>query len=349
MDIYEQLRMILDSHPSTAPEGDAIHEILRLLFTPEEAAVAVCMSFKPKSPADLARSAGIDETAATLHLESMADKGVIFSKNQSGKKRYGLVPLIPGVFEFPFMKGGGTPMHDRLAKLWEAYHAESLGASFAGNPTPMMRVVAVEKSVTPEQQFHPYDEVRRLIENAGYVALTRCACRISVAQCDKPKEVCLIFDGVGEFLVERGFARQISKAEGIRVLDQAEEAGLVHTSNNSADKASVICNCCPCCCVFLRAITAHGMEHVVASSRYRATIDGALCARCGTCVGRCPLHSITIGEQCACVDEQRCLGCGLCATACPAGAIRLVPVDNISPVPHRVSGFETLLAPGQRP
>ena len=101
-------------------------------------------------------------------------KALFFQKNKDGKKFYGLVPLIPGVFEFPFMKGGGSPMHERLARLWEAYHAESLGASFAGNPTPMMRVVAVEKSVTPEHQVHPYDEVRRLIENAGYIALTKC-------------------------------------------------------------------------------------------------------------------------------------------------------------------------------
>ena len=65
-----------------------------------------------------------------------------------------------------------------------------------------------------------------------------CACRVSVAKCDKPKEVCLIFGETGEFLVERGFARQISKEEGMKVLDLAEEAGLVHTSNNSADRAT---------------------------------------------------------------------------------------------------------------
>ena len=34
MDSYEQLREILDAHPSTAPQGEAIHEILRILFTP---------------------------------------------------------------------------------------------------------------------------------------------------------------------------------------------------------------------------------------------------------------------------------------------------------------------------
>ncbi len=334
MDIYEQLREILDAHPSTAPKGEAIHEILRILFTPEEAAIAVSMSFKPKSPAVLGRSAGVDENKAALLLESMADKGVIFSKNKDGKKLYGLVPLIPGVFEFPFMKGGGTPMHERLARLWEAYHTESLGASFAGNPTPMMRVVAVEKSVTPEHQVHPYDEVRRLIENAGYIALTKCACRISVAKCDKPKEVCLIFEGVGEFLVERGFARHISREEGIRVLDQAEEAGLVHTSNNSADRASVICNCCPCCCTILRARTQLDHPHAFEPSRFAAFVKRDDCVGCGLCAEeRCPMQAVEILEDVSFVHEEKCIGCGLCVSTCPSGAMGLMERKQVPAIP----------------
>jgi len=334
MNTYDQLREILDSHPSTAPKGDAINEILRILFTPEEAAVAVKMSFKPKSPASLAQAAGVDENEAAKLLESMADKGIIFSKNKDGKNSYGLVPLIPGVFEFPFMKGGGSPMHDRLARLWEAYHHESLGASFAGNPTPMMRVVAVEKSVTPQDQIHPYEEVRHLIDNSEYVALTKCACRVSVAKCDKPKEVCLIFDGVGEFLVERGFARQITKEEGIKVLDQAEAAGLVHTSNNSADKASVICNCCPCCCTILRGRTQLNHPHAFESSRFAARVESDDCVACGLCADeRCPMQAIEIGEDAAFVQEEKCIGCGLCVSTCPSGAMRLIARAQIPAVP----------------
>lgn len=334
MNTYEQLREILDSHPSTAPKGDAIDEILRMLFTPEEAAIAVKMNFKPKSPTNLAQATGVTENETEGRLESMANKGVIFSKNKDGKKLYGLVPLIPGVFEFPFMKGGGSPMHDRLAGLWEAYHHESLGASFAGNPTPMMRVVAVEKSVTPQDQIHPHEEVKHLIENSNYIALTKCACRVSVAKCDKPKEVCLIFDGVGEFLVERGFARKISKEEGIKVLDQAEAAGLVHTSNNSADKASVICNCCPCCCTILRGRTQLNHPHAFEPSRFAALVNSGDCVACGVCADeRCPMQAIEVGEDVAFVHEEKCIGCGLCVSTCAAGAMGLIERKQIPPVP----------------
>lgn len=337
MNFYEQLREILDSHPSTAPKADAIDEILRILFAPEEAAIAVRMNFKPKSPASLSQAAGISESETEKLLESMANKGIIFSKHKDGKKGYGLVPLIPGVFEFPFMKGGGSPMHERLARLWETYHYESLGASFAGNPTPLMRVVAVEKSVTAQDQIHPYDEVKRLIENSNHVALTKCACRISVARCDKPKEVCLIFDGASEFLVERGFARQISKEEGIRVLDEAEAAGLVHTSNNSADKANVICNCCPCCCTILRAKTQLNHPHGFEPSRFAARVMIDSCIACGVCADkRCPMQAIEVGEDAAFVLEEKCIGCGLCVSTCSTGAMVLTERKQIPSVPATI-------------
>ena len=115
MDIYERLRKILDSHPTTAPKAKSIDEILRILFTPEEAALAVNMSYKTKSVSSIAKAAGLSESKVTQNLESMANKGIIHSRNKEGEKFYGLLPLIPGVFEFPFMKGGGTPMHEQAA------------------------------------------------------------------------------------------------------------------------------------------------------------------------------------------------------------------------------------------
>lgn len=56
MEIYERLREILDAHPSGAPKSKAFEEILRILFTQEEAAVAVQMSFKDKDLTDIAQA-----------------------------------------------------------------------------------------------------------------------------------------------------------------------------------------------------------------------------------------------------------------------------------------------------
>lgn len=342
MDSYDQLRDILDSHPSTAPSAKSIDEILRILFTPDEAAIAVKMSFKPKSTKTIAETTGVPENETEKRLESMADKGVIYSKNKDGKKIYGLVPLIPGVFEFPFMKGGGTPMHARLGQLWEEYHRDALGFSFAGNPTPLTRVIAVEKSIGSKDRVHPYEEVKNLIHNAKYVALTNCACRVSMSKCDKPKDVCLIFDGPAEFLVERGFAREISKQEGVNVLDQAERAGLVHTSNNSADRAGVICNCCSCCCTILRGRTQLKHSHAFEPSRFEARVNTDDCTACAICAEeRCPMKAIEIQDNAAVVHPAECIGCGLCVSGCPAEAIELVERKQVPLVPATTEEMAT--------
>jgi len=336
MNVYEELRSVLDSHPTTAPESPKILEILEILFTPDEASLAAKMSYKPWPIEKIAKTGAVTDNDAEKLLESMANKGIIFSKNKEGEKLYGLVPLIPGVFEFPFMKAKTveSPMYKRLAGLWEEYHHEALGASFSGNPTPLMRVIAVQKAIPAENRVHPYEEVKHFIGNASYIALADCACRISVGKCDKPKDVCLIFDGAGEFLVERGFARQITKEEGMDVLDRAEKAGLVHTSNNSADRAGMICNCCPCCCTVLRGRTQLKHPHAFEPSRFEAKIIIDECTGCGVCAEeRCPVNAIEIVDDLAVVNVAECIGCGLCVTGCPAEAIELVERKSPPAIP----------------
>ena len=61
MDNYEKFREILHRHPSGAPQSGAFDEILRILFTPEEVAVALGMVFVPRSVQEIARIVGVSE------------------------------------------------------------------------------------------------------------------------------------------------------------------------------------------------------------------------------------------------------------------------------------------------
>jgi Pyruvate/2-oxoacid:ferredoxin oxidoreductase delta subunit len=325
VDVYERLREILDAHPSGAPKSKAFDEILRFLFTPEEAEIAVHMSFAPKAIEDIAAAASIPADEAEYLLESMASKAVIFSREKDGKLSYGLLPTVPGLFEYPLMRGKGTPLHERLGKLWTKYRKEGLSESFAGQPTPAARVVPVGRAVDATLRVHPYEEVSNLIEKADYIALGRCACRVSVGACHAPTEVCFFFGGAARFLVERRYAREISREEAIRVLDSAEEAGLVHTSSNNADGASFICNCCPCCCIILTCRTRLNLAHGFAESGFHPEVDGNACTGCGVCADeRCPMRAVELKNNLAVVDINRCIGCGLCVSACPAKAMNLV-------------------------
>jgi Pyruvate/2-oxoacid:ferredoxin oxidoreductase delta subunit len=324
MDVYERLQEILDSHPSGAPKTAVFDEILRILFTPEEASIAIHMSFTPKPADKIAAAAGsrIENVAACL--ETMADKAVIFSREKDGKHLYGLVPTIPGLFEFPLMRGIKTETQKKLGKLWEQYHREGMGSSFAGQPTPLARVIPVRQAISDASRVHPYEEVARFIEQAGEIAVAECACRVSVQACKAPTDRCLIFDGPARFLIQRGYARRINREEALAILDCAEKEGLVHTSNNSADKAGFICNCCRCCCTILRGRTQLHEPHAFDSSNFMAQIDSDLCTACGSCLeDRCPMDAIKMQGDCAVIDPGRCIGCGLCVSVCPVEAIAL--------------------------
>ena len=324
MDKYEDLRRLLHAHPTGAPNSEYFDEILRILFTPEEVEVALGLGFVPRSIPSIARAAGISDEEAFARCESMANKGVIFSRDKGGEMGYALLPTIPGVFEFPFMRGGGTPMHERLGRLWQEYHRESLGREFAASQTPLARVIPIEEAVTPDVEVMPFEQLSQMLDTVQTFALAQCACRVSVGGCDKPRDMCLIFDRVAEFLADRGFAQRVTRAQAEDTLRRAEEAGLVHTANNSQDRLNFVCNCCPCCCTILRGLTELDLPNAVARSRWHAQADAALCLGCGVCEEeRCPVGAVQVRDGVAHVNEARCIGCGLCTTTCQSGAMGL--------------------------
>jgi len=334
MDLYEKLREILDVHPSGAPKSRAFDEILRILFTPEDVSLLIHMNFSPKPLTAIAGLAGVPVEEAGRKLEALAERALVFSRKKGEEVSYGLLPTVPGLFEFPFMRGVLTPELEKLGKLWDEYHHDGLCESFGGNPTPVARVVPVEKSLDVLLRVHPYEEVKNLIDGADFIAVGECACRVSTRRCDKPTDTCIFFKAPARFLVERKYARQVSSAEAHAVLDRSEKAGLVHTSSNSADKADFICNCCPCCCIILKGRTQMDLPHQFAPSGFRAKIDGDVCTGCGICSDeRCPMGAITISGDIAVLTEEKCVGCGLCVTGCPVEAITLARRETPPEIP----------------
>lgn len=352
MDRYEKLRQMLHQHPSGAPESAYFDEILRLLFTPEEVEVALGMGFRPRSIARIAALADVAPDKVSAHCESMANKGIVFAREKDGEMGYALLPTIPGVFEFPFMAGGGTPMHERLGKLWQAYHRDALGNEYASSQTPLTRVIPIEETIKPRIQVLPYEKLSQMLEQVETFALAQCACRVSVGACDHPRDVCLIFDQTGRFLIERQLARQVTRVQAQDALDRAEAAGLVHITDNSRDRPSFVCNCCPCCCTILRGLTELDNPNAFARSRWHAAVDADLCLGCGTCRDeRCPVNAVTVVASVATVDPERCIGCGLCATTCDEEAITLILRGHETPEPAETLadlGMRVVMEKGRR-
>jgi electron transport complex protein RnfB len=325
MDDYEQLRLMLHKHPAGAPRSATFTKILKFLFTPQEARVALGMGFVPRSPSRIAAQAGLSEAEVQLRCESMADKGIVYAREKDGQPGYALLPTIKGLFEFPLMKDADSAERRKLGELWQQYHTEAMGNEYAGSATPLTRVIPIEEAIVTEIEIYPYESLSKMLDRVETFALAQCACRSSIRGCEKPLDVCLIFDKTAEFLIARKIARRITREEAEEALARAEQAGLVHTVNNSREHLTLICNCCSCCCTVLRTLTQLGNPNAIAKSRWQALVDAELCTGCGICADeRCQIGAVVVNHHQAHVDPQRCIGCGLCATACPEGAIQLI-------------------------
>jgi Pyruvate/2-oxoacid:ferredoxin oxidoreductase delta subunit len=326
-EIYERLRSMLDTYVTGCPAASEIFEILALLFTPGEAELACGLAFAPRPAEEAAKRAGVGVAEAGEMLEAMAGRGVIFSSERDGVRSYALLPVMPGLFEFPLMRGERTELTEKLTPLWRSYMPLLIG-DLGSESTAIARVVPVQEEVESSPGVLTYEMIYELIDKARVVGIAHCACRESERRCDAPTEACMVFDGACDFLVERGFARYMTKDAMKDRLRELDGAGLVHQVNNSQEKLTLICNCCPCCCHLLRSITEFDNPRAIASSGFQPEVDVEICVGCATCADeRCPVGAIVVDEV-ASVDESRCIGCGLCVTGCPEKALALVRRDG---------------------
>lgn len=346
--IYEELRKHLDKHPTGAPEAPEILEILSGLFTPEEARVALGAPFFPKPVEVIARRAGVPDEEARQKLESLADKGVVYAREKEGKWGYALLPIMPGIFEFPYMKGIKDENLEHLAGLWHTY-LEKVARYMGEAAVPFARIIPIQEEVEGRAEILPYERVYDMIDVAKTVGLAHCACRVAEGNCDAPLEACMVFDDTCKYLVERGFARYISKDEMKRLLHEFDEIGLVHTVNNSQDKLQFVCNCCSCCCGFLRAVLEFDQPSWLASSGFVAVVNEEECTGCGDCEERCPMGAIEMHDELPVIDEARCIGCALCVTGCEFEAMGLERVKEVHRPPEtmRELGLRLLESKGK--
>jgi len=329
-DPYRELQQHLDALPVAFPatsSGVELH-ILRRLFTPEEAKVALALSAVPETAEKVCdRLPG--RTAAELEpiLDRLVEKGAIFGrKPRRAAKRYSLAPLAIGMYE-----GQVDKITKELQEDFEAYVREGFGAALLEPETKQMRTIPLHARFVPDRVVGRYYDARGMIAGGeGPFAARNCVCRqgreLLGAPCRQTsaRRVCIMIGGTARAAAESGEARAMTREETLALLDEAERDGLVLQPSNSQDPV-FLCLCCGCCCGVLRAAKQFPKPAEYLHANYQAAVDRERCIECDTCRTRCPMDALTSFDGATAVARDRCIGCGACVPTCPEGALRLVP------------------------
>ncbi|MGD0856555.1 MAG: 4Fe-4S dicluster domain-containing protein [Dehalococcoidia bacterium] len=315
-------------------------DIMEELFTEEEARLAAILPETPASADMLVDQAKLSQVELEKHLESMARKGTLFSIKIGDKRYYVLFPLVPGMMENQLLTGIVNDRTKKIAKLFAGYFVSlsKKGAAVENtfSKVPFARIIVVDQNIPDGRTIQPYDKLKSYIEKAKDIAVVTCHCRqmgeLLGDPCNKPKDVCMAVGPGAHYMAEYGLGKAISKEEAYRVLERAEEEGLVHSVSNTGKYIDFICNCCICHCETLKSLKKYGHRGAAALSSFISKVDADECIGCGDCTARCPMEALTMKEELAVVDEKRCIGCGLCIRSCPTGAIKMHNRES-APVP----------------
>ncbi len=344
---YRLLQEHLDKHPIGFPAAKSGADIrfLKSIFTPDEAKVALYLTYKPASLGEIikktAREFSAEQTISLL--ESMFEKGAIGWKEIDRVDHWYVMPLVIGMYEAQ----DGRPTREFLAAARAYMKTPAFGKSFLAVKPSQMRTIPINKSVPVGHNIATYDQIFSLVNaSPGPFVVLNCICREAMALKNKPcgktsrRETCMGFGDMGAMVLRRKHGREVSRAEALAILQQNQEDGLVLQPSNT-QQPEFVCSCCGCCCGMLsiHKLLPHPIDFW--TSDFYGEVAASLCKKCGTCLSRCQVNAITLTgpDGKAAVNLSRCIGCGLCIPTCPAKALQLRKKPAGMPVPKNEQDY----------
>ncbi len=338
-DIYVKLAKHLQKLVMGYPYTDEVLDLLREMFSPQEAEVALAIpnDLPPLQVCDvetIAERASLPEGVVKETLESLAMRNLIYAGTTSdGKQGYALLQVGYGMPQTFFWKGMQEDDHaKKMARLVLKYFTvPTTREVYGGVSTKTYKYAPASLTVdVPMQGVYPHEKIEGLLRGVTKVAVAHCPCRTSArilgrTDCDHSLEVCLKYDEMAEFVVSRGLAREISKDEARHILEESEKEGLVHMVDNVKGEIKHTCNCCGHYCWNVGIIRRRKVPRdILMASYFIRRTEEEECIGCGACEDICPVDAVRIVDDVAEVDTDWCIGCGVCAVVCPTEAISIV-------------------------
>lgn len=334
-DVYQKLRKHLDNLPGGYPATESGVElrILRRLFTPQEAELAIKLTVIPEPVTVVARRARQPLEQIAPILDDMAKKGLIFRYEYKGQVMYMAAQYVIGIWEYHVNDLDPELIADMNEYIPHLFKPEDW------KKAPQLRTIPVGRSLTPEHEVLPYEAAEELVRGQKKFLVAPCICRKEHEMigegCDKPQESCLVFGAGVDYYEANGLGRRIDLEETLAIIKQADKKGLVLQPTN-AKKIMNMCCCCGCCCQVLKTFKRHPKPAELVSSPFIAQADPETCKACGVCADRCQMDAITYDEdEKVVLNQDRCIGCGLCVSTCPTKSLIMVrkPEESQAPVP----------------
>jgi len=350
--IYRKLQQHLDKMPVGYPatESGIEIQILKHLFNPEQAEIALALGFYPEKVKKLHRKLkkfSLEELVQKLdemYFNGLINRGV---REENGKevKYYASAPLAIGMFEYQLNR-----LTPEFFKAVEEYFNQGFLDEFNRTKIPQIRTIPIEETVEYEQAIASYDDLKQVIENiGGPIAVANCICRTGTDLIDEPckktdlRESCFSFRTAAKVYIEKGLGREISKEEAIKILEKAQEDGLVLQPGNS-QRPMNICTCCGCCCGVLSHQNKLEEPAQFFATNFYAKVDPDECIGCGICEDRCNMDAVHVEDNIAVVNLARCIGCGACVPTCTSEAIKLYKKEkDIIPPKNTVATYLAIM------
>ena len=300
---YNSLAQRLNRFPQGAPPTELLFKILKVLFSEREAGLVSELPIKPFTDKKAAAIWKLNLSDARVILNDLADRGILLDYEEDGNTNYVLPPPMAGFFEFSMMRYRKDIDQKALAQLFYQYlnvEEDFIKDLFLNGETQLGRVFVNERVLTNENALHvlDYERASEVIKTASQIGIGVCYCRHKMEHlgknCDAPMDICMTFNGPAESLIRHKIARKVDVAEGLDLLNKAQDNNLVQFGENVQERVGFICNCCGCCCEALIAARKFGFLNPVHTTNFVPEITEEECNGCGKCVALCPVEAMTL-------------------------------------------------------
>jgi Na+-translocating ferredoxin:NAD+ oxidoreductase subunit B len=352
MSLTDAYDVLAEQHGCAGSER--YRRILEFLMTPRQARLCAQL---PMSLQDLVQREDLPIETVRADLDELFFKGVVFARDFYNRETYRFARNVMQLHDASESLWGldslySNQQRQQLWQLWWDFVTNEWDPKrmpqLAQLPAPPVRIVPAYKAIKDIPGVLPHEDMSAMVDAAGLISVVSCSCRKRQEAvgnpCSRSHDMnCIQFNRAAQYTDARGHGKMLSKEEALKLIEEAEDHGLVHQwPNNDSLTTNTLCSCCDDCCIFLLPMREHGVPWTAfyAKSRFEAQNDLDICDGCQDCVERCQFDAITMEKVPghkklkAIVDAELCMGCGVCVLVCEPESLKMALVRPPEHIPH---------------